>query len=167
MRKKNLGSYQLHKWSLPKDYSDFGFVSGNILILFSIYIFLPSLLSTPSVGTWLAVQHTRVSPGLGCNEPAETRVAFIMELDTRFMITADWRISLKLHFMKNHLFQCVKITTHFLLFDCCGSYWHLFFCWPALLVKERVFILNKNHSIPSSKFVNLRWSCDNSRRWIS
>lgn len=89
MRKKNLGSYQLHKWSLPKDYSDFGFVSGNILILFSIYIFLPSLLSTPSVGTWLAVQHTRVSPGLGCNEPAETRVAFIMELDTRFMITAD------------------------------------------------------------------------------
>lgn len=50
--KKNLENYQLPKWSLPKDYLDFGFVSGNIFILFSIYIFVALPYPDPTPSVW-------------------------------------------------------------------------------------------------------------------
>lgn len=77
--KKNLENYQLHKWASPKGYSDSGFVSGNIFILFSIYILLlfphPDP-TAPSVSTWLAARHVRVSAGAGLYWACEDKSGF-------------------------------------------------------------------------------------------
>lgn len=94
--------------------SDFGFVSGNIFILFSIYILLlfPYPDPTPlSVRTWLAEPHIRVSTRA---EPMKTKVAFIIELDTRFVIAADLHISLKLYFYEKPTLPTCKNYPSFL-----------------------------------------------------
>lgn len=151
--KKNLENYQLPRWSLPKDYSDFGFVSGNIFILFSIYILLPFPYSDPtplSVRTWLAVLHISVSTRA---EPVKTKVAFIIELDRRFVIAADLHISLKLYFYEKPTLPACKNYHSFL------PMWLLeilYVLWTNITGKE----LKKKRIIPFLLIILCVWSCD-------
>lgn len=81
-REENWGPRQLRPWSFPEGYSDVGVVSGSLLILFAIRIFLTSPLPPPvkdSVGCTASWGSHRGGAALS---PPGTKAAFIPELDT-------------------------------------------------------------------------------------
>lgn len=121
--KKNWGNYQLHKWSLPKIIQILALFQETCSFCFQCIFSCHPPPHTLSVRIWLAVQHIRVSAGAGlsCTHQDKSGLHYWASFKAHDCSWAYTFLS-NYTFMKNQLIQCVKITSHFFPFDCCGSY---------------------------------------------
>lgn len=157
--KKNLENYQLPKWSLPKDYFRFWLCfRKHIHFVFNLY-FVALPLPRPHTPQCENLVSSASYQGSTRAEPMKTKVAFIIELDTRFVIAADLHISLKLYFYEKPTLPTCKNYHSFLPMWLLGILYVLL--WTNVSGKELKKNNNKYHSISADNFVCLRLqSCD-------